>query len=160
MLEYEHLAGKQFEMGRQDCFRLAIDFFRDNYGIEITNYARPSDWSADTLDLMALLHERERFHKLEGWTLKTLRPGDVLCMAIGSRNANHFAIYVGENKIIHHIAHRMSEVETLRDFWRGCTCYVLRHEDVPYTEVVKPSVQLQEIINARYSVKASQEAEG
>jgi cell wall-associated NlpC family hydrolase len=32
----------------RDCYELGRDFFRDNFGIELTNYARPHDWSADT----------------------------------------------------------------------------------------------------------------
>lgn len=148
-LEYKHLLGKRFELGRADCFSLTSDFFINNYGIKIKNYARPSDWNADDLDIIGHAHPREGFSKVRDWTLENLNPGDVLCLAIGSRVANHYAVYVGGNTIIHHLVNGLSKEEPLRPYFRKMTCYVLRHKDVEIQQPTKPPKTLLEIINER-----------
>lgn len=149
-LQYEHLLHKPFTgIGRQDCFRLAIDFFADNFGIKIPNYARPSDWSSDKLDLMRMLPEHCGFDTITEWKPKDLRPADVMCVAIGESNPNHFAIFVGDDKIIHHLYGRFSSEETLRGFWFRQTAFILRHKDVPDLRPVYPDLDLRDFVNAR-----------
>jgi cell wall-associated NlpC family hydrolase len=149
-LKYQHLLGKPHVFGGPDCFSLGIDFFYDNFGIKIRNYARPQNWDADKVDLINNAWEREGFEPVHNWDLRKLRPGDVLVMAVGASTANHFAIYVGENKIIHHLIYQLSKEEVLRDRWRNSTLYVLRHPDVPDLRPNLQTVNLQDIINARY----------
>jgi len=148
-MEYAELVGRPFELGRYDCFTMVRDLYILNFKIELSNYARPKDWDADQIDIIGLSYEAEGFDKVEDWTLKTLNPGDLLCMAIGSSKANHMAVYVGGNQIVHHKVNSMSDVETLRDFWRKSICYVLRHKDVPIVTVEKRDVTLQELLNER-----------
>ena len=148
-LKYEHLADKPFRWGSSDCLTLFRNFYRDNFGIEITNYARPSNWSSDQLDLMRLCYEREGFDMITDWKLKDLRPGDVLCMAIGERNPNHFSIYLGNDRVVHHLYGRTSSVEQFRDFFRNTTCYILRHPDVPDLRPVYPDVDIVSLLSAR-----------
>lgn len=152
-MKYEHLLGRRFDLGRKDCFDLVMSFYLDNFGINIKNYARPRDWRARDLDLISQLYEREGFFKVQDWTLATLHPGDLLCMAINSPVANHMAVYLGGNRIVHHLLNSHSADETLRDFWRKCTVYVLRHRDVNVEEPVKTAVPLQEIIRERNRVQ-------
>jgi cell wall-associated NlpC family hydrolase len=157
-LQYEEFLGRPWtEIGSNDCFRLVMDLYDLNFKIQLTNYARPKDWDSDKLDIIGKLYEREGFYKVTDWSLKTLQPGDVLCIAISSRNPNHLAVYVGENLILHQLLFRMSNVEVLRDFWRNSICYVLRHPNVPCLEEKLPTVDLMELANARYKVKAEKE---
>ena len=152
-LKYDHLVGRQFIIGQQDCLSLFRQFYADNFGIQIRNYARPIDWSSDKLDLMELCHEREGFEKITDWKAKDVRPADVLCMAIGERNPNHFAIALGDDQLLHHLNGRFSSVEVFRDFWRNHTSYILRHPDVPDLRPVYPDVELMDLINARTSAQ-------
>ena len=155
-LEYQHLIGKRFNLSKQDCFKLVQDFFFDNYGIEIKNYARPSDWDSNELDIIGYAHEREGFFKVQDWTLTNLRPGDVLCMAVGTSIPNHYAVYVGDGKFVHHLVNSLSSEEELRPFWRRSTCYVLRHKDVEFVPVPKPEKTLLEILHERNLVNTPQ----
>src|SRR3546814_13788378 len=82
------------------------------------------------------------------WRAKDLRPGDVLCMAIGEGNPNHMALYVGEGEILHHLTNRLSTREPYRDFWRTLTCYVLRHPDVPDLRPVYPDTTIAELLRS------------
>jgi len=149
-LTYDHLLHKPFTgIGRQDCFQLAFDFYRDNFQISVPHIARPSNWSSDKLDLMRLLPEKFGFEKVFDWKPKDLRPGDILCIAIGESNPNHFAVYIGEGEMIHHLYGRFSSQETYRDFWQRHTSFVIRHPDVPDLRPHHPDVDLMEFLRAR-----------
>lgn len=156
MVEYDNLIGLKFEgIGTRDCFSLVQDFYSLNFGITLTNYPRPQDWSSDSLDLIEMCYENENFEKLTDWTVKDLRPGDLLAMAIGERNPNHLAIFLGDNQILHHKAWTFSNVEPFRDFWRHVTCYILRHREVPDLRPVLPDLNLMEYINDRNNPSTS-----
>lgn len=149
-VKYEHLVGRRFTgIGEQDCFKLFQDFYADNFGIQIRSYARPHDWSSDDINLIELTYEREGFEKITQWKPKDLRPGDVLCVCIGESNPNHFAIYVGDSQIVHHLFGKMSSVEPLRDFWFNQTAFLLRHPDVPDLRPVYPDVNFMDLLRAR-----------
>lgn len=153
-LEYGELLGHDHVMGKQDCFTLFRNFYKINYDIEIPKFAIPRDWSADDMDILGASYESVGFELVQDWTIKTLHPGDVLCIAIGTSKPNHFAIYLGDNQIIHHLITQLSEVAPLRDFWIKTTCYVIRHPLVEYVEEQKPTVDLMELVRERYRVKA------
>lgn len=149
-LEYAHLEGRRFTgIGKQDCFDLAIHFFRDNFGIEIPNFARPNDWKSDELDLISVLHKKAGFEKHVELKPADIRPADVLCLAVGEAKPNHLAINLGNDKIIHHLYGRLSSVDDFRDIWRTRTAYILRHPDVPDLRPVYPDVDLKDILDAR-----------
>jgi cell wall-associated NlpC family hydrolase len=149
-LKYQHLVGREFTgIGRQDCFDLGIAFFRDNFDIVVPNFARPHDWQSDKLDLISKVAPLAGFDRIDEWKPKDLRPADVLCLAIGEAKPNHFAIYLGDDLILHHLFGRRSDTAPFRDIWRTRTAYVLRHPDVPDLRPVYPDVDLQDIINAR-----------
>lgn len=152
-LKFEHLLGKQFIWGASDCLSMFRDFYADNFGIKITNYARPSNWSSDKLDLMRLCYEREGFNMLTQFRLKDLRPGDVLCMSIGERNPNHFAIVLEGDQFMHHLYGRMSVADTLTPMWVDKCAFILRHPDVPDLRPVYPDVDILELINARNATR-------
>lgn len=151
MIEIDDLVGIPFRMGSNDCLGLFRRYYAAEYGIHITNYARPSDWESQTIDLIRACYEREGFEMITKWKVKDLRPGDVLCMSIGEGTANHMAVFVGEGDILHHPANRRSVREPYRDFWRTLTCYVLRHPSVPDLRPVYPDTTIEELLRARYA---------
>jgi len=153
-LKYENLLGKPWVINEEDCFQIGRDFFKQNFDIDVPNLARPQHWDADRLDLIKQGFRKSGFELLsDAWD--DLRPADVLAMAIGSSNANHLAIYVGDNELIHHRFGMNSCKETLRPFWRMSTLYILRHPDVPDLRPVLPEVSLEELIRARFTREAT-----
>ncbi len=152
-VQYEHLVGRPFLWGVRDCFQLVRDFFADNFGMLITNYARPTNWRSDEMDLMRACYEREGFEMMTNWKAKDLRPGDVLCMAIGESTGNHFAVFVGDNTICHHLYGRLSTAEPMRDFWRNSVCYALRHPDVPDLRPELVDIDIGSLLSARYNLQ-------
>jgi cell wall-associated NlpC family hydrolase len=152
-LRYHHLEGiKWTGIGRDDCFALGRKFYKDNFDIDIPDVVRPSDWNSDDLDLLELWHEKIGFKKLTDFRPKDLRPGDVLCMAVGERNPNHIAIFAGDNTIIHHLFGRFSRAEPFREFWFNQTSYILRHPDVPDLRPVYPDVDIRDLLSVRNAV--------
>lgn len=148
---YEHLVGLPFIWGKQDCFELSRRFYFDNFGIVIRDYARPNDWDADMIDLLRHAPVREGFEIIPLWKPQDIRPGDSFCMSIGSGNANHIGIYLGDNKFIHHLVNRQSTVEEFREFWLSRINYLLRHPAVPDLRPVKQETSIAELLHERYS---------
>lgn len=146
---WQDLLGQPFDFGTHDCFALGRRYFRETFDIEVPDYARPHDWDADKLNLIELCYEHAGFEKVTRWKAKDLRPGDVLCMAVGSANPNHFAIYVGDNTMVHHLANRLSTAEPYRDFWQSVTCFLLRHPAVPDLRPVLPDIDITELLRER-----------
>lgn len=149
-LQFDHLLGRSYVPGSDHCYKLVRDFYRCNFGIELRDYAIPHDWNSDQLNLIEMIYEREGMEKVQDWTLKTLRPGDLLCVAVRASNPNHFLINVGGNQVLHHPLMQLSRVEMLRDFWRMSTCFVLRHPAVPDLTPVLPFTTIEELLRERY----------
>lgn len=135
IIKYEHLLGKQWVHGTQDCYTIAQQIFKDNLGIELTNYARPTDWWIQGLNLYA-----ENFRK-EGFEVVDCKEDDIqlldvfmICIPDGRclRNViNHCAIYVGDGKVVHHLGKRLSECTLYRGYLKRYTSYIIRHKEGP-----------------------------
>lgn len=128
MLDYQELVGRQFVLGEADCFSIIRSFFA-KYGINIPNYARPTNFWEVGMDMYM-----ERFHR-HGFKVinvhpQEFRPGDVPLMAIQSRVANHAGVLVENGKMLHHLYGRLSTVEPYQGLYRTATLAMLRHPDV------------------------------
>lgn len=152
---WEHLVGLPYIPGERDCYEIVRNFYFDNFGLELTNYARPHDWSSDNDDLIRRFYEREGFRMITDWRAEDLRPGDVLALSIGDSNPNHLAVFVGDNTIVHHLYGRFSTDEPYRDFIRNSTSFVLRHPAVPDLRPVFPDTTIASLLNARHSLPAA-----
>lgn len=126
-MQYKHLLGKKFELGKQDCLTLIFDFYKHNYGIEIKNYARPDNYWGNGLDLLTQFVQNEGFVYIDenphNW-----QTGDVFMMALGAEFPTHCAVYIGNNKIIHHLPDRASTEEQYRGAYRNYTVARVRHK--------------------------------
>ena len=60
-------------------------------------------------------------------SLDRLQVGDMVAINIGLRIANHTAVYVGNNYIIHHLVDKKSCEDTYSRAWKQRTLYVVRH---------------------------------
>lgn len=137
-LKYEHLIGRQFIHGQQDCYTILQDMFWDNVQIKLTNYARPDDWWInEDFDLYNDNFRKEGFKDLGHIDFREFRPLDVFLICIpdpraSTRNViNHCAVYIGDSKIIHHRLGKLSQVRQYDGAMRNGTSRILRHKDVP-----------------------------
>lgn len=125
--------GRPFLHGDTDCYGLIRDYYRQEHGLTLRNYARPTDWWAFKLDLYMQNFEEEGFEAIQ-IPLSKLRVSDLLLMAIRSEQANHAAVYIGEGKILHHLPNRLSKVDPLSGLFKSTVVAVLRHPAIPEPE--------------------------
>lgn len=128
-LEYRHLVGLNFDHGKRDCYEIARDFFRDNFGIELRPYLRPDDWWNHDLNLYMEHFSKEGFYLVDEHPTEW-RLGDVALIALLSPVANHCGIFVEPNKILHHVWGRLSAVDDYKGIWKNNTVAVIRHREV------------------------------
>lgn len=128
-MKYEHLLARKFVHGRTDCYALVRDFYRDNYGLALRNYARPDNHWDLGFDLYMSSFYAEGFRVLDVHPSEW-RPGDAVLMAIQSPVANHAGIFVENGKMLHHLWGGISEVTDYRLLYRNTTVAVVRHKDI------------------------------
>lgn len=137
-LRYKHLIGKQFAMGKNDCYSIFRAVFDDNLNIKFPNYARPNDWwLEENLNYYVDRYKKEGFQLLEDPSLDDLQPFDVMLIAIPDPRdlkrivTNHCAIYLGDGMVLHHRMGTLSSVVPYRGVLRNLTTHIVRHKDVP-----------------------------
>lgn len=137
-LRYKHLLGKTFLMGKDDCYSMLMNIYKDNLNIELTNYARANDWWLnDDIDLYLNNYESEGFYLIDEPKLSDLRPFDVFLIAIPDPRkpnkvvTNHCGIYLDKGILIHHRLGTLSSLAPYRGVLRNLTTHIIRHKDVP-----------------------------
>jgi proteasome lid subunit RPN8/RPN11 len=118
--------GRQFVMGMVDCYTLAQDFYKREFGIELREYARRDEWWKHGENLYAENFAAEGFVQVTGEP----RRGDAILMQLRSKVPNHVGIYIGDGKVLHHIYTRLSSIDLYDGYFQEMTYAVLRHESL------------------------------
>lgn len=113
---YSHLLGKQYAEITNDCFTLFIDFYKDKFGIEIPEYARPLDFFDPRLNLIPNIAADLNLSKRPLGRIE-LQDGDILVFKCASNFDNHIGIYVGNNTFIHQMLDSKGCEAPLDDRW-------------------------------------------
>lgn len=119
--------GRPYVFGTFDCYSLVVDYYEREYGIHLNQFPhlRINQWWRHGLDI---LHEPAwdelGFDKVENGEFQQ---GDVLCLAMDSEVANHVALYVTGDIILHHLVNRLSRRETFGPYWFSRVKLHLRH---------------------------------
>lgn len=127
--KYSHLLDKEYIVGRQDCLTLVLDFYRDIYGIDYPDYARPVGFFSSELNLPPKIATDMQL-KTRSLNRNELREGDILAFRCASEYTNHFGIYIGNNLFIHHMANIKSREESLDNRWFRRLTYIYYNDDV------------------------------
>lgn len=142
---YKHLLGIKYKAGKNDCYGLAFDLYKDVLNIKLKNFARPEGfYQHKDLQIINDLMFADRWIN-KGLNTKLLQFGDVLAFCIGSKEgvANHLGIYVGNGMFIHHLLNRMSVEEPLLDKWKTRLLMIGRH---PETKIETTPVNLEDLL--------------
>jgi cell wall-associated NlpC family hydrolase len=153
-LRYDHLLGKPFVFEEQDCYTTLQDFYKDNFGIILPNYARPREFWKHGLNLYIDRYVQNGFEVLNCHPSE-YREGDVFLMAISSTVANHAGILVENGQILHHLWGRLSAVEPYRAIYRNTTIGVFRHKDV-VVETLETTTHVEDYLSNRLKKKLSE----
>lgn len=119
--------GRPYLFGTFDCYSLVADYYEREYGICLNRFAnlRINKWWSKGFDILdEATCESAGFVKV---TDDTFEPGDVLCIAMDSQVANHVALYVTGDIILHHLVNRLSRRETFGPYWLSRVKLHLRH---------------------------------
>lgn len=127
--KYSKFLNLDYNQGFQDCFGLINDFYKDIYGIEFQDYARPVDFYLPELNLIPKFAQDMGLQE-RALSRQLLREGDILVFKCAGNYPNHVGIYVGNNLFIHHMENNKSKEDNLDHRWfrRLVTVYYL--EDV------------------------------
>lgn len=124
--ENAKLVNRPFLHGMFDCYTLIRDYYRRNFNIMLpTNMQRNWEWWTEGSNLYV---DNARSYGFE--EVNEIKKHDVLVMSIGSQVPNHGAIYLGDNKILHHIGGRFSTIENLKSSYKHSLSVIYRNKNI------------------------------
>jgi len=132
MKDLSKYLGREFVHGTTDCYSLIRDFYKDEFGIELRDYARPDYWWNKGQNLYIDNFRKEGFYLLDD--LEEPQYGDIFLIALGCSVASHGAIYIGENKILQHVQDHLSSIDRYMGVFKNCTLARIRHKLVKKEE--------------------------
>jgi proteasome lid subunit RPN8/RPN11 len=119
------LIGRPFVYGVHDCYSLVLDYYQRELGITLKHYVRDDrfGWWKDGQDLYM-----DRFSESGFFEVDEPVTGDLILMQIESPVANHLAIYLGDNLMLHHLVHQLSRRDVYGGYWQKHTVKYLRFQ--------------------------------
>lgn len=120
------LVGREWSHGVLDCYSLIRDWYAQERGLHLPDFARRDEWWMRGDDLYVEHFREAGFVEIDP---ADIEPGDGILMRVASPVTNHGAVYLGDNRVIHHVQNRLSCRDIYSDFWRQRTTHVLRHEN-------------------------------
>lgn len=101
----EPLTGRPFIHGIFDCYSLVRDWFWQHKQVTLPNFPRQMGWWHTDADLYIKNFEAAGFKEI---SIEDVQVGDCLLMRYAARCTNHAAVVTGDNRLLHHIAFRLS----------------------------------------------------
>ncbi len=117
--------GREFYIGKTDCFGLVRDYYKNELGISINNYDRSDQILKNDIDLIEKNYEKEGFRKLA--PNEELKLNDIILFRFKGRYSHHCSIYLGNDTILHHCPVRLSTVEPLSKQLKQRISFVARY---------------------------------
>ena len=121
------LIGRTYHHGVVDCYTIIRDYYKQVLNIDLSNYPREDLWWETGKN-----YYNDRFPE-QGFELVTdgsVKVGDLFLMRVGANIENHAAIYIGNNRILHHPMNRLSSEEVYGGWWQKITSRVIRHKSL------------------------------
>lgn len=121
------LVGRNYCYGTFDCYTLLRDYYKQEYDIDLGEWERDEDPWMNEEGYFERKASEIGFQKING----TPKKGDIFLIQMGTNGADHVAIYVGDDKILHHINSRLSNTDIYGgSYWQMHTLSHWRHKDV------------------------------
>lgn len=124
--ENRPLIGRPFLHGLFDCYTLIRDYYVRNFNLMMpNNMQREWEWWNQGPNLYV-----ENANNYNFFEVNDIKKHDLLVMSLGSPVPNHGAVYIGDGKLIHHIAGRFSTIEDLSTFYKTKISVVYRNSTI------------------------------
>ena len=120
------LVGREWSHGVLDCYSLIRDWYAQEQGLVLPDFKRRDEWWMRGENLYIEHFNEAGFIEIDP---DDIQLGDGVLMRVASPVTNHGAVYLGDNRIIHHVQNRLSCRDIYGEFWRKRTTHVLRHEN-------------------------------
>lgn len=119
--------GRPYVYGVYDCFTLIKDYYKREFNKSFTfipeGYPEMEDWHTKGVNLLSDNFEVNGFEVAES----EAQIGDIFLIQLGSPIPNHVAIYLGNDRILHHTAGRLSCTDVYGGgYWQKHTTHHLR----------------------------------
>ena len=145
MINPREYIGRPFEIGKNDCYGIICDFYRDAFGIVLRGYARPSNY----YDMTESLYEK--YAKSEGFEPYTggyadVKYGDIFMINVDAEFVNHAGVYIGNGDMLHHFWGRLSEICKFGGVWMTNTMGIMRHKELKNFKVPSTHIDALEVL--------------
>lgn len=117
--------GRQFSFGIVDCYSLVRDWYQREWNITLDDFNRRDRFWERGENLYVDNYKSQGFRQVPK---DEMQYGDLILMQLGSDLPNHGAIYIGDQRILHHVQARLSSMDVYGGYWWKNTAMVLRHE--------------------------------
>jgi len=119
------LVGRVFSHGVLDCYTLIRDYYARELSIALPDFERRDDWWKAGENLYMDNFTAAGFRRIEA---EALRRHDVILMQLSADIFNHGAVYLGDDRILHHPMNRLSGRDVFGGYWKHIAGLYLRHE--------------------------------
>lgn len=122
--------GRHWDEGSSDCYRLALDYYRKELGIEIREVTTPKNYTLQMMTYAKTNLFMENFASSGMEQVLIPEPGDAILFQSGLATfdgPDHVGIYLEGDKLLHHYRNRLSTVQDYTNMWRQKAVMVLRH---------------------------------
>ncbi len=117
------IKGRPFVHGLWDCYGLIRDWYQRERGITLLNFEREDEWWKKGGDLYRDHYAEAGFYRHDGPLLK----GDVVVMQYMADVPNHAGVYIGDEKMLHHVYGQRADIVPYGGFWQERTILTLRY---------------------------------
>ena len=121
------LYGRKYTWHVNDCGSFIRDFYKQEFNINLPDFHRPKNFWENGQEIYLDCYKKAGFHEI---TFEKLEYGDVILFTLGSSITTHGAVYIGDNKIAHHLRDRLSCKDVLGKYYLDRASKFLRHKDM------------------------------
>ena len=100
----------------QDCFSIVRDYYFFELDYDMGTFPREIDWEVNQGHLIRRDYKEEGFIVIN--SMEELYPHDIVLMSINSIQPNHMCVYLGDDKILHHLYNKLSCIDSLKKWHR------------------------------------------
>ncbi len=117
------LIARPWCLGFQDCFSIPRDYYRQKFRLFIGDYDRDESYGHEEKGIILARYEAEGFAQVD---LADIRTHDILMFKTDRVLPQHFGVFKGDSRFIHHTKDALSSVEMLSDRWLSRVFCVFR----------------------------------